>query len=104
LADQVQGARAGRQGRPDRNRGIPARVREVRRRRAGPEGAGGMSETTLRKAKLIELKEDLSSELDGGKQIDVQFNPDTLKVTYANQVVQPEGGDQAAGTAGRQFV
>jgi len=63
-----------------------------------------MSETTLRKAKLIELKEDLSSELDGGKQIDVQFNPDTLKVTYANQVVQPEGGDQAAGTAGRQFV
>jgi len=34
----------------------------------------------------------------------VQFNPDTLKVTYANQVVQPEGGNQASGTAGRQFV
>jgi len=63
-----------------------------------------MSETALRKAKLIELREDLSSELDGGKQIDVQFNPDSLKVTYANQVVQPEGGNQAAGTAGRQFV
>ena len=63
-----------------------------------------MSETTLRKAKLIELKEDLSSELPGGKNIDVQFNPDSLKVTYANQVVQPEGGNQAAGTAGRQFV
>ena len=63
-----------------------------------------MSETTLRKAKLIELKEDLSSELPGGKSIDVQFNPDSLKVTYANQVVQPEGGNQAAGTAGRQFV
>ncbi|MEO6092084.1 MAG: peptidoglycan-binding protein [Novosphingobium sp.] len=63
-----------------------------------------MTEATLRKARLIELKEDLSSELDGGKKIDVQFNPDTLKVTYANQVVQPEGGNQAAGTAGRQFV
>ena len=63
-----------------------------------------MSETSLRKAKLIELKEDLSSELPGGKNIDVQFNPDSLKVTYANQVVQPEGGNQAAGTAGRQFV
>jgi hypothetical protein len=63
-----------------------------------------MSETVLSKARLIELKEDLSSELDGGKQIDVQFNPDTLRVTYANQVVQPEGGDQASGTAGRQFV
>ena len=63
-----------------------------------------MSETALAKAKLIELREDLSSELDGGKQIDVQFNPDSLKVTYANEVKQPEGGDQAAGTAGRQFV
>jgi len=63
-----------------------------------------MSETTLRKAKLIELKEDLSSELTGGKNVEVQFNPDSLKVTYANQVVQPEGGNQSAGTAGRQFV
>lgn len=63
-----------------------------------------MTQTALKKARLIELKEDLSSELPGGKAIDVQFNPDSLKVTYANQVVQPEGGDQAAGTAGRQFV
>jgi Contractile injection system tube protein len=63
-----------------------------------------MTEKKLEKAKLIELKEDLTSELPGGKKIDVQFNPDTLKVTYANQVVQPEGGNQAAGTSGRQFV
>jgi hypothetical protein len=34
----------------------------------------------------------------------VQFNPETLKVTFANQIVQPPGGDQAAGNAGRQFV
>ena len=63
-----------------------------------------MTETALKKAKLIELKEDLSTELPGGKNIDVQFNPDSLKVTYANQVVQPEGGNQASGTSGRQFV
>ena len=63
-----------------------------------------MSETALRKARLIELEEDLVTEKSGGKQIDVQFNPETFKVTYANQVVQPEGGNQAAGTSGMQFV
>lgn len=63
-----------------------------------------MTGPALCKAKLIELQEDLETPLDGGKKIDVQFNPDSLKVTYANEVKQPEGGDQAAGTAGRQFV
>ena len=41
---------------------------------------------------------------DGGQQVEVQFNPESLKVTYANQLVQPQGGDQASGNAGRQFV
>lgn len=63
-----------------------------------------MTGPALAKAKLIELQEDLITPLDGGKKIDVQFNPDSLKVTYANEVKQPEGGDQASGTAGRQFV
>jgi hypothetical protein len=63
-----------------------------------------MSETALAKARLIELKEDFSAELPGGKAIDVQFNPENMKVSFANQIVQPQGGDQAAGTAGRQFV
>ncbi len=63
-----------------------------------------MTEAVLAKAKLIELKDDFSGELDGGKNIDVQFNPETLKLAFANEIVQPEGGDQAAGTAGRQFV
>jgi len=63
-----------------------------------------MTETALKKAKLIELKEDLVTELPGGKNFDVQFNPDSLKVTYANEIKQPEGGNQAAGTTGRQFV
>ena len=63
-----------------------------------------MSETALEKARLIELREDFSSELPGGKAIDVQFNPESMKVSFANQIVQPQGGDQAAGNAGRQFV
>jgi hypothetical protein len=60
-----------------------------------------MSETALAKARLIELKEDFSAELPGGKKVAVQFNPETMKVSFANQIVQPQGGDQAAGNAGR---
>ena len=63
-----------------------------------------MTETTLAKARLIELTEDFRNELSGGKAIDVQFNPESLKLSFANQIVQPQGGDQAAGNAGRQFV
>jgi len=58
----------------------------------------------LAKAVLIELDERLEKEKPGGKREPVQFNPESLKVTFANQVVQPEGGDQSAGSAGMQFV
>ncbi|MDT7951092.1 MAG: LysM peptidoglycan-binding domain-containing protein [Acetobacteraceae bacterium] len=60
--------------------------------------------TKLVKAKLIELEQDFKNEKSGGKSVEVQFNPETLKVTFANQLVQPQGGDQAAGNTGRQFV
>lgn len=66
-----------------------------------------MTAPALVKAQLIEMKEDLKSELPesaGGKKIDVQFNPDSMKVSFANQLVQPSGGDQSGGTSGRQFV
>ncbi len=66
-----------------------------------------MTAPALVKAQLIEMKEDLKSELsegEGGKKVDVQFNPDSMKVSFANQLVQPQGGDQSGGTAGRQFV
>jgi Contractile injection system tube protein len=58
----------------------------------------------LAKAKLIELEQDFTKEKSGGQNVTVQFNPDSLKVTFANQLVQPQGGDQAAGNTGRQFV
>jgi hypothetical protein len=60
--------------------------------------------TGLAKAKLIELDQAFTQEKSGGQQVEVQFNPESLKVSFANQIVQPQGGDQAAGTAGRQFV
>ncbi len=60
--------------------------------------------TALAKAKLIELDAQFTNEKPGGKQVEVQFNPESLKVTFANQIVQPPGGDQSAGNGGRQFV
>lgn len=58
----------------------------------------------LVKAQLIELDQEFKKEKDGGQQVEVQFNPESLKVSFANQIVQPPGGDQSAGNAGRQFV
>jgi hypothetical protein len=60
--------------------------------------------TELAKAQLIQLDDDFKNEKPGGQKVSVQFNPETLKVTFANQLVQPQGGDQAAGNTGRQFV
>lgn len=57
------------------------------------------------KAQLIELDANYQPK-DGGKTVTVQFNPETLKVSFANQIVQPSNGgvgDQR-GSTGRQFV
>ncbi|MGC2779210.1 MAG: hypothetical protein WA418_26600 [Bradyrhizobium sp.] len=61
-------------------------------------------EAKLEKAKLIELQQDFKAVKSGGQTVEVQFNPESLKVTFANQLVQPQGGDQASGSSGRQFV
>jgi len=58
----------------------------------------------LARAELHELKRDFSGELSGGKVVKVQFNPESLKVSFANQLVQPEGGGDQRGTPARQFV
>lgn len=63
-----------------------------------------MSETTLAMAQLIELDDDIKTVKDGGHTVEVQFNPETLKLAFANEVQQPEGGDQSSGTPGQQFV
>ncbi len=59
----------------------------------------------LEKAQLVELKADLKEENPQGKRVTVQFNPESLKVSFANQVASPSGaGDQANGTPSKQFV
>ncbi len=73
--------------------------------------------TAVAKARLIELDDKLK-ELSGGRTVSVQFNPDSLKLAFANQIQNNNassgsaggaagggsGGDQASGTSGRQFV
>lgn len=54
----------------------------------------------LKKAELIELKPDFSGEKDGGKRVSVQFNPDSLKLSFANQI----SNDGQQGTAGKLHV
>lgn len=72
-----------------------------------------MPELDVQHARLIELKDDLSDVKPSGKVVEVQFNPESLKLTYANQIqAQPNGssrsrpptGNQSQGTAARQFV
>lgn len=57
-------------------------------------------------ARLFELDDKQKKEKSGGKRAVIQFNPESLKVTYANQIVEPPSGSgsQSAGTASRQFV
>ncbi len=56
------------------------------------------------KAKLVEIQWDAdqrqATPADNGKTVDIQFNPESLRVTYANQ---NRGGDQPGGS-GRQFI
>ncbi len=79
-----------------------------------------MAQQNTAKAQLVELDEALKDPKSGGKTVTVQFNPDSLKLTFANQVQNNTNssnagssgggsgssgsGDQAAGTQGRQFV
>ena len=72
-----------------------------------------MPELEIQHAKLIELKDDLSDVMPGGKSLTVQFNPESLKLSYANQIKeQPNAsggggggrGNQSQGSAARQFV
>lgn len=59
---------------------------------------------TLAKATLTELDQAFKEKKPDGQEFEVQFNPESLKVTFANEIKQPEGGDQSSGSGGRQFV
>jgi hypothetical protein len=58
--------------------------------------------TRLEKAELRELDADFKNEINPDKRVKVQFNPETLKVAFTNQL-QTAQGDQN-GPQARQFV
>ena len=59
----------------------------------------------MQKARLVEIKDFAKSgqaeTVQGGKSVEVQFNPQTLKLSFANN---NKGGDQPGGGSGKQFV
>jgi hypothetical protein len=67
-----------------------------------------MDETKLEKARLLPMKADLLTPDSGAdaqeKIVVVQFNPETLKVSYANQLEKPEGSGDQRGKQAQQFV
>lgn len=58
----------------------------------------------LAKAEIRQLDADFQNEINPDKWTKVQFNPDSLKVTFANQVAAPAGGGDQNGPQARQFV
>ncbi|MFL5653290.1 MAG: peptidoglycan-binding protein, partial [Ktedonobacteraceae bacterium] len=59
--------------------------------------------TSLVKAQLQQLDEKFNK-VDGGKEVPVQFNPETLKVSFSNQLATPANAGDQKGSAARQFV
>lgn len=57
----------------------------------------------LAKAQFKVLKDDWTPD-PSKPAIAVQFNPETLKVSYANQLVEPSSGGSKKGTSSRQFL
>lgn len=58
----------------------------------------------LVKAELHELDADFKNEINQERWTTVQFNPETLKVSFANQLATPNGAGDQRGTPARQFV
>lgn len=58
----------------------------------------------LEKAELRQLDANFQNEIKPETWTKVQFNPETMKVAFANQVKTPEGAGDQSGPAARQFV
>lgn len=58
----------------------------------------------LAKAELRQLDSTFENEIEPDTWCTVQFNPDSLKVSFANQLVQPSGAGDQRGSPARQFV
>ena len=60
--------------------------------------------TNLAKAELRQLDSSFENEVERDTWCTVQFNPESLKVSFANQLVQPSGAGDQRGSPARQFV
>ncbi|MFD8778387.1 hypothetical protein [Streptomyces sp. NPDC059916] len=60
--------------------------------------------TTLAKARLVELDASFKAPAAGGRSVTVQFNPESLKVSYTNRSPQAPGAGDQRGNAPRQTV
>lgn len=60
--------------------------------------------TRIAKARLEELEADLETPRSGGQQVTVQFNPDSLKVNFANEIQKPQGSGDSSRPSALQFV
>ncbi|MBP8250724.1 MAG: LysM peptidoglycan-binding domain-containing protein [Herpetosiphon sp.] len=60
--------------------------------------------TPLAKATLIELQADFQKEQQPEMKVTVQFNPETLKVSFANQVATPAGSGDNSSPQSQQYV
>jgi hypothetical protein len=60
--------------------------------------------TNLAKAELRQLDSNFEHEIERDTWCTVQFNPESLKVSFANQLVQPSGAGDQRGSPARQFV
>jgi Contractile injection system tube protein len=58
----------------------------------------------LAKAELRQLDSNFENEVEPDTWCTVQFNPESLKVSFANQLVQPSGAGDQRGSPARQFV
>lgn len=63
-----------------------------------------MSANKIEKAQLREVNATFDQEINNDKWLTVQFNPESLKVAFANQIQQPQGGSDQGGGAAQQFV
>lgn len=58
----------------------------------------------LEKAELRQLDADFRNEIKRENWAKLQFNPESLKVSFANQIQTPAGAGDQSGTPSRQFV
>jgi len=58
----------------------------------------------LAKAELLKIESDFETPSSPEYKVTVQFNPETLKVTYANQISTPAAPKNQGGTPAQQFV